>query len=90
MKSTILLLRQVNASFIQAGRITSQTFRPTPKDESHLSVYDGDKIQAQAAWKHFTATAGCNSVGVVAVSHAECSAEELPVFADGVPFPEQP
>lgn len=88
MTPQTLLLRQINPSFIQAGRVTSQAFRPTPKDESLLSVYDGDKIQAQAAWQHFTTTPGCRSVGVMAVSNDECASENLPLIADGVPFPE--
>lgn len=43
------LLRQIHPNFVQAGRVTSQAFRPTPKDENHLSVYDGDQIQPEAA-----------------------------------------
>lgn len=82
------LLRQINPSFVQDGRVTSQAFRPTPKDEKRLSVYDGDRIQAQAAWQHFMAMPDCRSAGVLAVTHAECAAEQLPVIADGVPFPE--
>lgn len=88
MTPQTLLLRQINPSFIQAGRVTSQAFRPTPKDENLLSVYDGDKIQAQAAWQHYTATLGLTSDGVMAVSNDECASENLPVIADGIPFPE--
>lgn len=88
MTPQTLLLRQINPSFIQAGRVTSQAFRPTPKDENLLSVYDGDQIQAQAAWQHYTTTLILRSGGVMAVSNIECSAEQLPVKADGIPFPE--
>lgn len=88
MTPQTLLLRQINPSFIQAGQVTSQAFRPTPKDENLLSVYDGDKIQAQAAWQHYNAILGLASVGVMAVSNDECATENLPVIADGVPFPE--
>lgn len=88
MTPQTLLLRQINPSFIQAGRVTSQAFRPTPKDENLLSVYDGDQIQAQAAWQHYTATLGLRSDGVMAVSNNDCTAEQLPVNADGIPFPE--
>lgn len=87
MTPQTLLLRQINPSFIQAGRVTSQAFRPTPKDENLLSVYDGDKIQPQAAWQHFTATPDCRSDGVMAVSHIECTAEQLTIIPDGIPFP---
>ena len=88
MTPATLLLRQINPSFLQAGRVTSQAFRPTPKDESHLSVYDGDRIQPLAAWQHFTTTPGCRSSGVLAVTHAECTAEQLTVNPDGKSFPE--
>lgn len=83
-----LLLRQIHPSFMQAGRITSQAFRPTPKDENKLSVYDGDQITAEASWVHFTKTPDCRSAGVMAVSTAQCVALALDVIADGVPFPE--
>jgi hypothetical protein len=54
MTGATFLLRQVHPSFVQAGRVTSQAFRPTPKDRSLLSVYDGDQITPEAAWIHFT------------------------------------
>jgi hypothetical protein len=82
------LLRQIHPNFVQLGRVTSQAFRPTPKDENHLSVYDGDQIQPEAAWKHFTHNPAFNSAGVMAVTHAECTAQSLPIVADGVPFKE--
>lgn len=88
MRPQTQLLRQIHPSFVQAGRVTSQAFRPTPKDEQRLSVYDGDQIQPQAAWQHFTQNPACNSAGVLAVSKGECDGEQLPVVADGVPFPE--
>lgn len=88
MTPATLLLRQINPSFLQAGRVTSQAFRPTPKDENHLSVYDENRIHPLAAWQHFTTTPGCRSAGVMAVTHAECTTEQLPVNPDGAPFPE--
>lgn len=42
MTPDTLLLHQIHPSFIQYGRVTSQAFRPTPKDEGFLSVDDGD------------------------------------------------
>lgn len=83
-----LLLRQVHPSFVQAGRVTSQTFRPTPKDDSLLSVYDGDMISAEDAWTHFTNRGDCSSAGVLAVTVDECVAEGLTARADPEPFPE--
>jgi hypothetical protein len=38
MTPETLLLRQIHPSFVQAGRVTSQAFRPTPKDGSLLSI----------------------------------------------------
>jgi hypothetical protein len=88
MSPQTLLLRQIHPSFVQAGRVTSQAFRPTPKDDHHLSVYDGDRIAPQAAWKHFTDNPACRSAGVMALAYEECAALALPVHADGIPFAE--
>lgn len=82
------LLRQVNPGFVQEGRITSQVFLPTPKDENKLSVYDGDLITASDSWKHFTGELRFPSTGVVAVTVGECSALALPAQSDSIPFPE--
>lgn len=88
MTPTTLLLRQIHPSFIQDGRVTSQAFRPTPKDEFLLSVDNGDRISAEASWQRFIANPACKSVGVQAVSHAECTVHELTVIEDGTPHPE--
>lgn len=88
MTPDTLLLRQIHPSFIQDGRVTSQAFRPTPKDEFLLSVDDGDRVTAEAAWQRFVANSACTSAGVQAVSLAECVAQELPVVEDGEPHPE--
>ncbi len=79
MTEDTLLLRQVNPGFIQNNRPSSQVFRPTPKDEFKLSVYDGDMISPEQSWKHFTGDLGCRSVGVLAVAVEECSEQSLPV-----------
>lgn len=83
-----LLLRQINPNFIQNGRVTSQAFRPTPKDENELSVYNGDLISAENSWLHFTSTLSFKSAGVMAVSYGQCSEQSVPVIFNGVPFPE--
>ena len=88
MNDETLLLRQVHPAWVQAGNITSQVFRPTAKDHSRLSVYNGDLISAPAAWTHYTDTLGYKSCGVVAVSARECRLEDLQVNADPAPFPE--
>jgi hypothetical protein len=88
MTDQTLLLRQVNPSWIQAGRVTSQAFKPTPKDDKRLSAYDGDQIQPDASWSHYTQVLGFSSVGVLAVIVEECRSLELPVEPDPAPFPE--
>lgn len=87
MTEDTLLYRQINPSWIQLGRVTSQAFRPTPKDQALLSVYDGDQISAEGAWRHFTA-AGFGSVGVLAVEVNECIGLGLEARPDPAPFPE--
>ncbi len=88
MTDNTLLHRQVNPSWVQQGRVTSQAFRPTPKDDKKLSVYDGDKITAAKAWEHFTVTLTLSSVGVLAVTVAECTSLELSPTPDEKEFPE--
>lgn len=88
MKAETLLLRQVHPTFIKDDEPTSQTFRPTPKDEFKLSVYDGDQIEPEPSWLHYTMQLMLKSIGVVAVTVAECDNESLTVQPDPEPFPE--
>lgn len=88
MTPKTLLLRQVNPSFVQRGRLTSQVFQPTRKDDKKLSVYDGDLITPEASWEHYTQTPQFTSVGVMAVSVEECSELGLTAEPDPEPFPE--
>jgi hypothetical protein len=83
-----LLLRQIHPGFVQDGRPSSQAFRPTPKDEQKLSVYDGDQITPADAFDHYTKDLMLGSSGVLAVTLAECETLELPVTPDPTPFPE--
>jgi hypothetical protein len=83
-----LLLRQVHPSFVQEGRFSSQAFVPTKKDEGKLSVYHGGLMQPEPAWKHYTTELQKESVGVIAVTVAECDAEQLPSEHDCALFPE--
>jgi len=88
MTPETLLLRQINPSWIQNNRVTSQAFKPTPKDEKKLSVYDGDQIDAEASWRHFSGSQGLQSIGVLAVSHRECTDQDLDVQPSPERFPE--
>ena len=88
MTGDTLLLRQVHPSWVNDGQPTSQAFRPTPKDEHKLSVYDGDLISADDAWAHYTSKLGNRSAGVVGVTVAECHGCSLVVTPDPEAFPE--
>lgn len=85
MNSNTLLHRQINPAWMQAGDVTSQAFKPTSKDEGFLSVYDGSKITAEDAWKHYTGTPRCFSIGVLAVSCGDCADQGLQVIPDPAP-----
>ena len=78
MTEVTLLLRQIHPSFIKLGRPTSAAFRPTPKDEHKLSVYDGDMITAAASFAHYRGRK-LESMGVLAVTVGECARQDLPV-----------
>lgn len=88
MTPATLLLRQVHPRWIRDGRVTSQAFRPTRKDEGLLSVYDGDQIDAKSAYEHYTGQLGLGSAGAMAVTVAECVQQGLTAKTDPVPFPE--
>lgn len=88
MTEDTILMRQINPAFLVDGRVSSAAFHPTPKDEGRLSVYDGDLINAQDSWNHFTAAQGYKSAGVQGVSVAECNAEGLPTESDTEAFDE--
>ena len=90
MNSDTLLYRMVSPSWIQHGIATSQTFKPTRKDNGRLSVYDGDQISPQDAYEYFTNPPpglGQRAVGVLAVAVAECESLNLTVTLDGDPIP---
>lgn len=82
------LLRQVHPSFIQNGSVTSQAFRPTPKDDEKLSFYDGDQIDPKTSYDHFTSNPNCKSSGVLAVTVSECAAQSLSAEPDPEAFAE--
>lgn len=88
MKPSTLLLRQIHQGFVQLGRVTSQAFRPTPKDENFLSVDNGDQISASDAWRRFNSTPGCTSAGVMGVLVEEAAQLKIEAVQDGEPYPE--
>ena len=88
MNDTTVLMRQIHPSFIHDGRVTSQAFRPTPKDMNHLSVYDGDMISPSDAYRHYTEFQKFTSDGVLGFNVLDCKEIELNVSPDPEPFPE--
>ena len=88
MNANTVLIRQVHPTFVQDGRVTSQAFRPTPKDFGKLSTYDGDQINAESAWQHYTEVLCFESVGAYGLSVRECESVELKIVVDPEPFRE--
>jgi len=88
MSPDTILIRQIHPSFVQNGRVGSNAFCPTPKDEGKLSTYDGDKIDAQSAWQHYTGELHFESAGAFGLGVSECDSLELPVTEAPEPFPE--
>ena len=85
MNDSTLVMRQINSAWMQDGQVTSQAFRPFPKDDGLLSVYDGDMIEPPAAHSHFTTKLGFGSIGIQAVRVDECADLELPARPDPLP-----
>lgn len=79
-----LLHRQVHPSFMQKGRVSSQAFRPTPKDENQLSISRGSMTTAEEA---YTEEKELESVGVWSVTVGECQTVELKAFHQPVNEP---
>lgn len=81
------LFRQVHPDWIQAGRPTSQAFRPSPKDEGLLSVARGSKTTAAAAFELHTQRRSLRSVGVWGFRLRDCSEIGLDAYDDPVATP---
>ncbi len=91
MNSDTLLHRQVHPDFVQQSDVSSQVFeassaafKPTPKDANKLSVYNGEKFTAKAAFDHFTTQYA--SRGVLSVTVNECTTIGLNAVEDNNPF----
>ena len=82
-----LLLRQVNPNWVREGRVSSQAFRPMPKDNGLLSVDRATLITAEDSHRLFTEALGLASVGTWAVTVAECTAQSLVVLEDPLTSP---
>jgi len=76
------LYRQVHPAFVHDGRISSQAFRPTRKDEGLLSVARGALTTPEEAYRRHTQRRGLPSRGVARVAVGTCEAVQLGVWAD--------
>ena len=90
MNDETLLHRIIKPNWwLQADNVSSQSFRPTPEDQKRLSVYDGDRITPESAWQHYIREPGKPlPAGVLAVTVAECSDQDLPAIPDPDTFAE--
>lgn len=85
-----LLLRQVPAAFLVDGRLSSQAFTPSRKDEGKLSVSRGSLTTPRAAFEHHTMALGHKSIGTWAVSVGEVVDAGLEAVSDPVESPPAP
>ncbi|MDV6303535.1 hypothetical protein R3P93_13295 [Rhodococcus cerastii] len=72
-----LLWRNAHPDWIVDGELTSQAFRPTPKDKKKLSSARAAKVSEEANFKEFTEDFGFESAGVWAVSVGEVQDQKL-------------
>lgn len=80
MNSNTLLYRQIKTGWFKSGdddTITSLAFLPKKDQRLHISVDDGDMISAEESWLHHTAKPNVKSLGVKAVTVAECNDQSL-------------
>lgn len=89
--TTELLFRQIRTSWwLEAGRITSQNFKPLPKDHGLLSTSRSSLTSAEASYRLHTEAYRLESVGVMAVTVEECNTLDLSSFwtPKDKPFPD--
>jgi len=84
------LFRQIPAKYIgDDGVVTSQAFKPMPKnDQGLLSVYNSELIDADASFVHFTVIKGGTAAGTMGVTGEEVIGAELTYREDPESFPE--
>lgn len=83
-----LLYRQVHPQFVDEGRVGSQAFRPTKKDEGLLSTSRSSVTDARSAYEHYTGQLVLRSAGTWGVSVGEVKGAELTAYED--PIIEEP
>lgn len=85
MNTETVLWRQAHPNFMDGDKPTSQAFFPFPKDNGKLSVYDGDQINAQQSYIHYTQILENESDSVWAITKAEADKEDVPASPDPLP-----
>lgn len=85
-----LLYRQVHPSWIRDGRVTTQAFRPTKKDENRLSVSRASLTTAEGAYMLHTKGRMLASAGSWAVTVGECQSQSLKIISDPTASPPEP
>ncbi len=79
-----LLYRQVHPSFVRAGRVSSQAFRPNKQDDGRLSVSRSALVTAKTAFERFVAR-GLHSAGAWGITVGEVIAVGLQSSSDKLP-----
>lgn len=72
-----LIWRNVHPSWIDSGKVTSQAFRPTPKDTGKLSGARQEKVTADKHFHEFTTELNLVSTGIWAISVGEAQREHV-------------
>lgn len=85
MDSATLLYRHVDpVCHIQGDRVTSQLFRPMPKDGGCLSVDKGEILTPKESYDRFVKN-GFRSIGILGVTVGECEEKNLEVREEPIP-----
>lgn len=77
-----ILFRQVHPNFVHEGRVGSEAFRPSRKDEGKLSVALSSRTSAADAFMLHTEKLGFQSAGTWGLAVAEVERVGLEAFAD--------
>lgn len=94
MDNDNLLLRQIHPNFIQGSKASvgafeagTIAFTPNASDNGQLSVYNGEKYDAQQSFEHYISIKGeGKSGGVMGVTNGECLSVSLQAEEDNNPY----
>lgn len=77
-----LLWRNAHPDWFVNGKLSSQAFRPTPKDQKKLSSARESKVSVEENFREFTEDFNLASVGVWAVSVGEAEDQTIQAVYD--------